>query len=227
VPDNRFYTPSTLEKGALIELEGDEMRHMAKVMRKAEGDRVELVNGRGALARAAIKNLSRNSAELLIVECTMEEKPRREIILAQALPQLPRLDLIIEKGTELGATAFWLFPGERSEKTELSENQKRRLFHLTISALKQSGRLYLPSIEFKPPLNQWDRPSLPLFYGAPEGPRLERPEESAIFMVGPGRGFSEEEKSYLTGSLDAKGVSLNPHILRAETAALCALSLLA
>ncbi|NGX45700.1 MAG: Ribosomal RNA small subunit methyltransferase E [Chlamydiae bacterium] len=227
MPDNRFFTPEPLEKGTLISLDGDEMRHMAKVMRRGEDDRVELVNGQGALAIATIKSVSRNSAELLIEELSLEKRPEREMILAQALPQLPRLDLIIEKGTELGATAFWLFPGERSEKKELSPNQKRRLELLAISALKQSGRLFLPSIEFKPPLTEWDKPSTPLFYGAPEGPRLERPVGGALFLVGPGGGLSDKEKSYLSETLKATGKSLNPNILRAETAALCALSLLA
>lgn len=227
MPDNRFYTSEALENRTLISLEGDEMRHMAKVMRRAEGDRVELVNGQGALAIATIKGMSRNSAELLIEELSLEKRPERELILAQALPKLACLDLIIEKGTELGATAFWLFPGERSEKKELSPNQKKRLSLLAISALKQSGRLFLPSIEFKPPLTEWDKPSIPLFYGAPEGPRLERQEGGALFLVGPGGGLSDTEKSYLTETLGAKGKSLNPNILRAETAALCALSLLA
>ena len=198
---------------------------MTKVMRRREGDEVELVNGKGALAHTTIKNLIPGKAQLIIQKVHFEKAAKRQLVLAQGLPKLSQLDFIIEKGTELGATAFWLFPGEQSEKKGISELQKKRLTHLTISALKQSGRLYLPTIELMPPLKEWEKPALPLFFGDPKGARLEfSRDQSLIFLIGPEKGLSSTEKAYLESSLDAKGVSLNPHTLRVETAALCALS---
>lgn len=225
MPDNRFFYPGPFE--ARVILEGEEQHHMAKVMRRKEGDMVELVNGRGTLARGRIESLTRNKAHLLVEEMTQAPSPTRQLILAQALPKTPRLDLIIEKGTELGATAFWLFPGERSEKKSLSDSQLQSLQKRAISVLKQSGRLYLPTIELKPPLAEWKKPSIRFFYGDPEGSKLKPIPESIIFLVGPEKGLSEKEQALLNERLRAEGVSLNPNILRTETAGLCALSILA
>ena len=88
------------------------------MIRARKGDKVELVNGRGALAQAVVTTLEKEKAPLQIESTT--EKPRgAEIILAQALPRFSHLDWIIEKGTELGASLFWLFPGVLSEKKTL------------------------------------------------------------------------------------------------------------
>lgn len=124
----------------------DDTHHMIKVMRVRPGDTVELVDGKGTLSTAKLLN----NGELEIISTTFEER-RPPCILAQALPKQNKLELIIEKATELGASEFWLFPGEQSERTALSDNHRRRLDQLLISAMKQCGTLYLPTIKFPPP----------------------------------------------------------------------------
>ncbi|NGX39013.1 MAG: Ribosomal RNA small subunit methyltransferase E [Chlamydiae bacterium] len=226
MPDNRFYLDAPLTQGSTPSLSGEQLHHI-RVMRKDIGDHIELVNGKGSLAKAQITAIDKRDAHLLIQESTSAPPPSRQVILAQALLKPKNLDLVIEKGTELGATAFWLFPADRSEKSSLSPNQQARLHHLAISALKQSGRLYLPEIALKPPLSEWTAPPMKAFFGdlSPEAPRFSPPDGDLLIFIGPEKGFSDEEIALLQGPLKGTGVRLSPNTLRAETAALCALSL--
>ena len=121
-------------------------------------------------------------------------------------------------------TEFWLFPGEKSEKKTVSHLQ--RLETIQINALKQCGRLFLPRITLKPPLDQWQQPPGSLFFGdlSPQAPLLKGPFTSPItFFIGPEKGFSPTELATLS-QFKAIGISLHHNILRAETAAITALS---
>lgn len=223
MPDNRYYLDDPLEQSSQVSLEDDEWHHLSRVMRAKIGDEVELVNGRGRLAIASL-----TEKNLLEIRQTREEPPpARTLILAQALPLPNHLEWIIEKGTELGASAFWLFPGDRSEKKGLSDNQKRRLHLLTLAALKQCGRLYLPPILEKPPLSKWEAVQ-GAFFGDPRSTTAPTslPKEGVFTLfIGPEAGFSPKEEELLRHQFNATGVRFNPHILRAETAAICALSI--
>ncbi len=218
MPENRFYFPTPFQLQQTLTLSGDEHKHL-RVMRKREGDTVEVVNGQHQLAICTITHTDR-SLSTLTVDQIEEKSPPRTLILAQALLRPKNLDLVIEKGTELGATAFWLFPSENSEKKDLSQSQLQRLHHLTIAALKQCGRLDLPQIELHPPLLHWEHFPSDSIYGDPQAEELIT-ETSCIF-IGPERGFSPKEEHLL--QKQSKAVRLHTNTLRAETAALCALS---
>ena len=230
MPDNRFYIDSPLSEGELLSLTDSEFHHLSKVMRNEVGDRIELVNGRGTLAKGTIQQIDKHNAEIRIESIEHSKNTLRKIILAQGLLLMHRLELVVEKGTELGASEFWFFPSERSEKMELAPKQLERLKLISIAAMKQSGRLDLPSIEMKKPLKEWTFPSMRSYFGSVdrEAPPLIKealpPNEPLLFFVGPEKGFSPNEKSLLQES--SHGISLNPNTLRAETAALCALSIL-
>lgn len=224
MPEKRFFLDAPFKKGP-HKLEGEEFHHL-KVMRCDEGDTIELVNGQNQLAEAAIARIEKNLAHLNLSEITNAPPPARQIILAQAYLRPKNLDLVIEKGTELGATSFWLFPADRSEKDSLSENQQQRLRTLTISALKQCGRLDLPTIIEMPPLAKWKQmPPGELFFGDLHSTHPFTPTSDLTIFIGPEKGFSPKEETLLAQHFKANGVRLNPHILRAETAALCALAL--
>lgn len=225
MPENRFYLDTPFQKGA-SKLDGEEFKHL-KVMRGEEGDTIELVNGRNQLAQAKITQVEKHQALLELIKVTDHPPPKRQIILAQAYLRPKNLDLVIEKGTELGATAFWLFTGERSEKDSLSDNQLHRLESITISALKQCGRLDLPQIVQLPPLAKWkEKPPGKLYFGDPRSTQHFAPASDITIFIGPEKGFSSKEESFLQKTLHVQGIRLNPNILRAETAAICALSLI-
>ena len=216
MPHNRFFADDPLLSDSVIQLETKEQHHL-RVMRNPQT--VELINGKGRLATAKVLS---HGLKILKVE---EEKEPPAIILCQALPRMNRLDTILEKGTEIGMKEIWLFPGARSEKKSLSNNQLERIDHLLIAALKQCGRLYLPKFKLMPELSKWPAIEGQLLYGAVEGgQRLPPLKEPTYFFVGPEAGFSPDEEKWLAQK--AAAVSLNPAILRTDTAPLVALSLI-
>ncbi len=231
MPHNRYYLDIPFQENKTVTLADEEFHHLSRVLRVRVGDAVELVNGHGQLAHADLVELTKKEAKLGI-KAVEESKPKPPLILAQALTRMNHLEWIIEKGTELGATSFWLFPGILSEKDELSKTQSARLEHLTISAMKQCGRLDLPSIEVKPPLLKWTPVEGTLLFGNPRAPYLweiglSQPVLApTILLIGPESGFEEREIDFMETTLQAKGVRLHSNILRAETASLTALSLI-
>ncbi len=232
MPNDRFYTPEQLVENAPVNLPEDESRHLARVMRVAEGEVIEVINGHGQLARARVDAVQKKHVTLTVVKVHHAPPPTREVILVQAMPRLARLDTIVEKGTELGMTQLWLFPGQRSEKTEISEHQQIRIHAQMVAAIKQCGRLFLPTLIVKPELNRWQGiphkaffgdvdPSAPHFYAELNGLH----NESIIFFVGPEAGFSTNEER-LMRKMHAKGVCLHANILRTDTASLAALTIM-
>lgn len=145
MPAERYYAEAQLTADETVILEGEEAHHLIKVMRGRPGDTVEIVNGQGALASAALVKAGKNEAELKVLQRLKMAPERSPIIIAQALPKLNRIDVIVEKGTELGMTELWFFPGDLSEKTQVSALQEKRFRNLAVSAMKQCGRLYLPN----------------------------------------------------------------------------------
>jgi 16S rRNA (uracil1498-N3)-methyltransferase len=188
---------------------------------------VELVNGQGALAKARIRDLDKQLAALEILSSTHFHRPA-SISLAVPLMRPAKLEWVVEKGTELGADAFIFYRADLSEKDSLSEHQIERLRHLSISALKQSGRLYLPSFEVAASLVPLFSRDARFLFGdvRPAEPLTPEPTtRPTIFVTGPEKGFSPSELALLEKR--AKGVRVNPNILRAETAPIAALSILA
>lgn len=235
MPDNRYFLDAPLLKGERCALEDQEFQHLTRVMRIKVGEEVELTNGKNQLALASVESLGKHRADLRILSVeTSAPKAGPKIILAQAIPRLSHLEFILEKGTELGADAFWLFAAIRSEKEEFSPNQQKRMQLITIAAMKQCGRLDLPEIVLKPPLAQWQPlEHLVALYGdtRKEAPALNKAtllsSEEILFFVGPESGFDKKEIQILENKLRAQGVKLHNNILRVETAALAALVLLA
>jgi 16S rRNA (uracil1498-N3)-methyltransferase len=233
MPHNRYYLDAPLEENSHVALHGDEHHHLSRVLRSKKGDTVELINGRGALALAKVIVLGKQTTELSIQNLVEQKTPPPPLILAQGLPRMNSLEWIIEKGTELGVTAFWLFPGMLSETQHLSETKQKRLNHLCISSMKQCGRLDLPSLLLKPPLLQWGPTEGTLLFGDtdPNAPYLwdlplSHPPLPITFFIGPEKGLDPQETHFLTHTLKTTGVRLHPNILRAETAPLTALSLI-
>ncbi len=224
--NNRFYINDSFEESPTID--GSEFHHLVHVMRAQNGDEIELVNGHGVLASARIETIKKKSASLRILHREKQSKPSPSLISAIAILRMEKLDWAIEKATELGADAITLFPAEHSEKKQLSENQVERLRNISIAAMKQCGRLYLPAIAILPSLERvLELGAMALFGDTdPKAPMLEAiPDSSPIlFITGPEKGFSTSEDELLKQR--AKGVRLHMNILRAETAPIVALSLL-
>lgn len=230
MPAYTFFISDPLEVFSLVKISGEEAKHMLRVMRLAKGDQVVLMNGRGVRATGSIHHAEKEWAEVRIQERESAVAPT-PLLLAFAIPRPPRMDLILEKGTELGVTAFWPFPGERSEKKSVSAQQSSRLRSIALAASKQSGRLWLPEILPMPALSRWSDCPLPAFFGDlnPEAPLLldavPSNPSSILFVTGPEAGFSPEEEKQLR-KLGVQGVKLHASILRTDTASIAACALL-
>ena len=226
MPEHRYFLDAPFKPRAQAALREEEFHHLSRVMRGAVGDTVELVNGQGQLAAARLEKIDKREAQLAITTVTTHARSWPPLILAQAIPRLNRLEFILEKGTELGVSAFWLFPGKHSEKENFSEQQQKRMRMLTIAAMKQCGRFDLPKIEMKTLQECRYQGEAQAFYGdvregRPKMPVFD-PKRPIIFYVGPEAGFHADEVEILESC--AEGVSLHPNILRVDTAAIAALS---
>ncbi len=234
MPTERYFLPTSFEPHHSYLLEGAEFHHLAHVMRARQGDQIELVNGLGTLAQGEIVEIRKEHARIRIQRLERELPLKKGIILAQAIPKANRLDFILEKGTELGVEAFWLFPGLLSVKKELFPQQLERAHSLMIAAMKQCGRLTLPSLVIQPFLKEWPIMDGSLFFGdldssAPlfeEAWKTHQPlTYPVIFVTGPESGLHPQEVNLLR-ERGGIGVKLHENILRTETASLVALSLM-
>lgn len=235
MPIERYFLEEELHEGEAYPLADGEFHHLSRVVRARCRDEVEVVNGKGVLARAIVTEIAKDRATLEIKERLQVLPHRQQLILAQGLPKLNRLDFILEKGTELGVDQFILFPGDLSIKKEFSSHQQERARAITIASMKQCGRLFIPQVVLRAPLDEWpDTMPGRLFYGDtnPEAPLFEKVWREGrtdllpvTFVVGPESGLSDHEEARLQ-ALGASGVKIHPNILRTETASLAALSLM-
>lgn len=230
MPANRFYIDADLHNGAILTFEGTEHHHLVHVMRLQENETIELVNGRGDLAVGKIVKTEKKTATIQVLKTDHEQPDTLSICLAIPLMRISKLEWIVEKGTELGIDTFLFYEAQYSEKEELSTRQMERLRTLAISALKQSGRLYLPSLETCLNLKFLFRKDAMFLFGDTRARELIdiatiKPIcTNIVFITGPERGFSNEELTLL--DRHAKGVRLNAYVLRAETAPIVAASIL-
>ncbi len=206
---HRFFSHTSLQKEAPPSLSKEEERHL-RVMRLLPDEEFELVDGQGNLA------IVTNTNPLTIVSRKTFSPPVERHILALALLEPSHLDLVFEKASELGVTDFYLFPTQKTKKALFTPQRQERAQKILISALKQSKRLFLPTVTLLPSLSKL--PSFPLFLADPRGEKLLPPKGSKMMIVGPESGFTEEE----IASLNATKVNLGQNVLRAETAAIVA-----
>jgi len=204
------------------------------VLRVTAGQPVVLFNGDGHDYAAEVQRVDRAGAVLEVKSCAAGlAEPPIEIIVVQALSRGERMDLTLQKCTELGAAAFQPVAGERSGVRLKGDKLARRLEHwqkIVISACEQCGRSRVPPVSAPLGLEEWlDKPTA--------GSRLVLAPDAAAplaaaqlrsvveLAVGPEGGFSSRETALLARH-DVQAVSLGPRTLRTETAAPAAVAIL-
>ncbi|HMP90526.1 MAG TPA: RsmE family RNA methyltransferase [Kiritimatiellia bacterium] len=237
----RYYIePSRWSSDEMI-LTGEEAHHLLHVLRGKVDDQIMVMDGRGRQAVTQIAEVSRNEARLAVKRQTSKSPPPVEITLIQAAPREQKMDLIIQKATELGVRhivpvitdqcVVRLKAGEDAGKLE-------RWRKIALSAAKQSGCLWLPEIHPVAPMldylarmprfDLWmtcslDPDTMPL-REALSGFSSRQPK-SIGFLVGPEGDLSTRERSAARNA-GARMVSLGNQVLRSETAALYVMSIL-
>ena len=235
----RFYVPQPqIEKGTL-KVEGEEVKHIRKVLRLRAGDEVTVFDGLGREFEGTIVDEGFSSVVIKVqnVYSSKGDSPL-EVTLAQSLLKGEKMDYLIQKATELGVKEMIPFLSSRSVPlVDKPGGLKRhhRWERIAIEASKQCGRGVVPKIEsvqgYSEMLRKASQNTLCLILWEKEGVRLKEVLEGSgkrkkvFFIIGPEGGFSREEveEAKRAGFIP---VTLGRKILRAETASLCFLSIL-
>lgn len=226
-----------LRVGAEIFLPAQAGEHVARVLRLDRGHPLVLFNGNGREYRAEICELAKRSVSARILEeqpATDRESPLK-LTLAQGVARGEKMDLILQKATELGVARIVPLITGRTEVKLDAERTARRLAHwqaVIAAACEQSGRMRLPTLEAPIRLANWAA-NLDASAGLrlaldPDGdavPRKLPAFTDATLVVGPEGGLSDQDLSLLDQA-DFVGLRLGPRILRTETAGLAAITAL-
>lgn len=228
----RIYTTSSLTGKEPIIISGQSAIHIIKVLRLRRGDKVYLFNGSGLECRALINTVEHHTVEFSILDCKeYDRESPLSIHLVQSISKGERMDWILQKGTELGASCFTPVYSKRSvTKLDSRRLQSRmeRWNNIIIHACEQSGRNILPDI--RPPVSLEAAIesvcSENRFFLTPEGGsrfnEVKSCSEMALF-IGPEGGFDDSELQIMQNS-GVIGICMGPRTLRTETAALAAIT---
>jgi len=236
----RFFVEGIAKDSNAVTIAGDEFTHLKKVLRLSEGAKVELFNGKGLTLAGTIASIDKTSAS---IEINSVAEGKREsslrLTLLQGMLKGEKPELVVQKATELGVSEIVFYSTARTVpelKAEKAEGKLKRWNKIAVEAAKQCGRSTLPALSvsstFKAALAP--RPGLKVILWEGRGcdksangfkEALEMPEakDAVVILVGPEGGFSEEE---VTQAQEAGFITVGfgPRVLRAETAAIAAVS---
>lgn len=214
-------------------LDEDESHHLCKVLRVKVGSLVEVLDGMGTLADAEIAKLDRRATQVEIIGRKSLTPPIPFFRIALAMTKANRWEEMIRPLTEVGVGRITPLLTERTEAKISSEKEVSKLAKwrkLAIEACKQSGNPWLPAIDrpigFRELLQEKESARFMASLGAQSVKPLvenDRKAERILLIIGPEGGWTVTEEDFAL----EHGVtlfSLGPNVLRAETAALCALT---
>ena len=233
----RVHVDLPLATGARLELPADAAGHLVRVLRLRPGDGFVLFNGDGRDFAATVLEADRRGVRVEVGEARVVrlESPLC-LVLLQGIARGEKMDLILQKATELGVDAVRPLFSERSEVKLDGARADKRLDHwrnVVASACGQSGRARVPEVAAPAALSAVLE-SLPAgglrLLLDPEGslvlPALEPvPGEPVYLAIGPEGGWSPRDRDRLHAA-GFEGVRLGPRILRTETAGLAAIAAL-
>ncbi|HTW83166.1 MAG TPA: RsmE family RNA methyltransferase [Candidatus Sulfotelmatobacter sp.] len=233
---DRFFVEGVHAVGDRVRFAADDERKLTAVLRKRTGDRVQVVDSGGAAYAATL------AVDGRVVHGTLDAALERagvetalQVTIAQAVPKGQKMDLVVEKATELGAYAIVPVRSARVIGHATSPAKVERWRRIARSAAQQSGRVRVPDLgdvldwdALLASFERYDRVYLPweLTDPAPLREVFERElpgARSVLIVIGPEGGFAADEvvRAQAAG---ARAISLGARILRTETAALAVLA---
>jgi len=233
----RFFINPADIAGTTAQITGPEAHHLRTVLRLAPGDPITFFDGTGARYQARIERILKDRVTASITAQTQDLPPKVRLHLGQALLKGQKMDLILQKATELGVDAIWPFSSEHGIHRPAKDAQMERWQRIVLEACKQCDRARPPELHdtreitdlmaHAPPCDTrlifWEheaRQTLPEVLAA-----QNTNCRSVFFLLGPEGGFSKAE----VACAQQEGftpISLGPRILRAETATLAATAIL-
>lgn len=236
----RLHIDQPLQAGAELALPASASRHV-QVLRLQPGAALTLFDGRGGQWSAQVLAIGRKVVTARVEQHdALERELATAVTLALVMPANERMDMVIEKATELGAAALQPLMSSRSVLRLAGERAQRKTQHwqaIASSACEQSGRNRVPAVAEPQALASWLGRALPpgsqglLLSLADEAQPLvqrlrERGEGALVLLSGPEGGLTpqEQDAAWARGFVP---VSLGPRVLRADTAPLAALAAIA
>jgi 16S rRNA (uracil1498-N3)-methyltransferase len=230
-PITRLYLTEPLAAGSITTLGPGQVHHLRTVLRLAPSAAVSAFNARDGEWLCRIAELDRDRGSLMVERRLRPAEPEADLWLVFAPIKRARLDWLVEKATELGVSALlpvW------TRHTQAERLNLDRLRAHAVAAAEQSERLSLPELRSPQPLAEvlgiWPAERRLIVCdetgaGEPVAAALARlgPGPTA-FLTGPEGGFAETELASLSKFTFVSRIGLGPRVLRADTAALAALS---
>ncbi|MFD2116137.1 16S rRNA (uracil(1498)-N(3))-methyltransferase [Paenibacillus yanchengensis] len=250
----RYFVEENDWQEELIELSGDDAHHIVKVMRMKVGSQFIVANGQGKSALAELYEINSGAVTAKRIEWLPMELPFPvKVTIAQGLPKGDKMEMVIQKGTEIGAACFLPFESERMIVQYDAKKEAKRLERwrkIAKEAAEQAHRTYLPEVKsvhrFAALLEQMQHYDVVLLcyeqqakqseqYGLATALatwratskyaelKTEQQPSNILVIIGPEGGFSDQEAAEAIAA-GAVAISLGSNILRTETAGIVALS---
>lgn len=227
----RLHVRSDLSPGASIAPTLDQARYLTQVMRLKAGDELLVFNGRDGEWRATVAEVLKRGCVLKTEAQVRPQTFGPDLDLILAVVKKARVETVVEKAAELGARRVWL---TLTRYTNADRVRLDRLEAIAGEAAEQTGRLDVPEIhdpkKLDALLDAWPEGRRLMFCDERGGPPAlealaDAPDAPWSILIGPEGGFSPDERERLLSLTFATPVSLGPRVLRADTAAISAMTL--
>ena len=234
----RIFTELSLSCDSSLDLDGSAARHLSSALRMKVGQEITLFNGQGGEYAATLTEVGKNKVSVKVVEYrNINRESALKIHLVIGVSRGERMDLIVQKATELGATEITPLFTERTEVKLSGERLAKKVRHwqqIAISACEQCQRNSVPVINSPISLDQWlhlsdksvvDELKLVLHHRTVKRLNEHQAVKNICLLVGPEGGLGEQE----IAAAREKGfqpLALGPRVLRTETAPLAAISIM-
>jgi 16S rRNA (uracil1498-N3)-methyltransferase len=233
---SRIYQDIPLKTDAEIELSAAASHHLARVLRVQLGDAISVFNGEGGEYAAVITAIDKKKVLVKLGEFVPRSaESSLKLYLAQGISRGEKMDYVIQKAVELGATGIVPLITERCNVKLDDERRQKRFQHwqaIVVSACEQSGRNTLPELLPPQTLAQWLPEATADFKWVLAPTAVQKLDQikmandaSVILLIGPEGGLSPAEMNQ-SSQFGFMGLNLGPRVLRTETAALAALTIL-
>ncbi len=223
----RLFVEAPLAEGLSVVLDAAQANYLGNVLRLGEGGEVLLLDGASGEWHAEVVEAGKKRMTLTVREATRAQEAVPDLTLAFAPIKKGRVDWLVEKAVELGVAHLQPVITQRTIVDKLNLDRLRA--HI-VEATEQCGRTALATIAAPVKLDAWLKardPARTLYFANEAGGEPAAgtfvPGPAAI-LIGPEGGFTPDEAATILAAHNARSISLGPRILRAETAALAAVS---
>ena len=223
----RLFVSEELAEGRMVTVDGNQANYLARVMRLGEGDAVILCDDLTGEWVASAREVGKRQVTLEVGERLRVREAVPDFWLCPALLKKDRFDLVLEKGTELGAALIQPVVTRRCVADKLNLDRARTI---VTEAAEQCARTALPEIaspaKLDALLRDWPEDRALFFAdetgGAPALDQFASHPPPAALLIGPEGGFDDAEREAIRAHPNAHPITLGPRILRGETAAIAA-----